>query len=54
MVMMGNQSGFCVPFRHPGWTVVPAPGAAIATVPVAAVLAATEQAFSESAGNVSC
>jgi ADP-heptose:LPS heptosyltransferase len=54
MVMMGNQPGFCVPFRHPDWTVVPAPGAGIATIPVAAVLAATERAFSESTGNVSC
>lgn len=54
MVMMGNQPGFCIPFRHPDWTVVPAPGAAIATIPVAAVLAATECAFSESTGNASC
>ena len=54
MVMLGNQPGFCVPFRHPEWAVVPAPGAAIATIPVAAVQTATEQAFSESTGNASC
>ncbi len=54
MVMMGNQPGFCVPFRHPEWTVVPALGVGIATIPVASVLAATERAFSESAGNASC
>jgi ADP-heptose:LPS heptosyltransferase len=54
MVMMGNQPGFCVPFQHPEWAVVPAQGTDITTVPVAGVLAATEQAFSESTGNASC
>ena len=54
MVMTGNRFGFCVPFRHPEWAVVPAQGTDITTVPLAGVLAATEQAFSESTGNVSC
>jgi ADP-heptose:LPS heptosyltransferase len=54
MVMKGSRPRFCVPFRHPEWAVVPAPGTNITTIPVAEVLAATERAFSESAGNVSC
>jgi ADP-heptose:LPS heptosyltransferase len=54
MVMRGGRPGFCAPFRHPEWAVGPAPGTDIATLPVADVLAATEQAFSEPAGNVSC
>jgi len=54
MVMMGNRFGFCVPFRHPEWAVAPGQGSDITTIPVARVLAATEQAFSELAGNAAC
>lgn len=54
MVMTGNRFGFCVPFQHPEWAVVPAQGTNITTIPLADVLAATTQAFSESAGNASC
>jgi ADP-heptose:LPS heptosyltransferase len=54
MVMRGNRPGYCVPFRHPEWTVVPAQGTDLATIPATDVLAATERAFSEPAGNVSC
>jgi len=54
MVMMGNQFGFCVPFQHPEWAVVPAQGTDITTISLADVLAATTRAFNESTGNASC
>jgi ADP-heptose:LPS heptosyltransferase len=54
MLMHDVKPGSPVPFQHPEWTVVPAQGTDITTIPVADIVTATERAFNESAGNVSC
>ena len=54
MVMTGNEPGRCVPYQHADWTVVPPPRHRISEVTIESVIAATEAAFSESAGNASC
>ncbi|HUA66952.1 MAG TPA: glycosyltransferase family 9 protein [Candidatus Saccharimonadales bacterium] len=54
MLLHQDTPGSPVPFQHPEWVVVAPTPLAIAKIPVADVLAATERAFTESAGNVSC
>jgi ADP-heptose:LPS heptosyltransferase len=43
-----------LPYQHPDWIVAPPAGGRIAEVPVAAVVAACERAFSEPAGSGAC
>ena len=54
IVMMGNSPGFCVPYQHPDWTVVPRPPGGISEVTVESVIAAMAVGFSEPVGNASC
>lgn len=54
MLLHQDTPGSPWPFQHPDWVVVAPMPMAIAKIPVADVLAATERAFNESTGNVSC
>lgn len=54
MLMQQVVSGSPVPFQHPDWVMVAPTPLAIAKITVAGVMAATERAFNESTGNVSC
>ncbi|MGH7992433.1 MAG: glycosyltransferase family 9 protein [Limisphaerales bacterium] len=54
MLLPQNTPGSPVPFQHPDWVVVAPMPVAIAKIPVADVLAATERAFNELAGSASC
>jgi ADP-heptose:LPS heptosyltransferase len=54
LVMRDNTAGWCVPFRHPEWVVVPPRPIKISDVTVESVIAVVESAFNEPVGNVSC
>jgi ADP-heptose:LPS heptosyltransferase len=54
MLLHQNTPGSPLPFQHPDWVVVAPMPMAITKIPVADVLAATERAFNESTGSVSC
>ncbi len=54
MLLHQDTPGSPLPFQHPDWAVVAPMPMAIAKIPVADVLAATERAFNESTGKVSC
>lgn len=54
MLLHQNTPGSPLPFQHPDWVVVASRPVAIAGIPVADVLAATERAFNELTGSVSC
>jgi ADP-heptose:LPS heptosyltransferase len=54
MLMRSNAPGTSHPFQHPDWALASPTGKSAAEIPVAAVMAACERAFSEPAGNVSC
>jgi ADP-heptose:LPS heptosyltransferase len=49
-----DAPGNPIPFQHPDWVVAAPTPLAIAKIPVAEVMAATEHALSESTGSVSC
>jgi ADP-heptose:LPS heptosyltransferase len=54
MLMRSNAPGTSHPFQHPDWALASPSGKSAAEIPVAAVMAACDRAFSESGGNVSC
>ena len=54
MLLHQDSPGSPTPFQHPDWVVVAPMPVAIAQIPVAKVLAATERAFNELAGNAPC
>jgi len=54
MLMRSNAPGTSHPFQHPDWALASPSGKSAAEIPVDAVMAACERAFSEPAGNASC
>ena len=54
MLMRSNAPGTSHPFQHLDWALAAPSGKSAAEIPVNAVMAACERAFSEPAGNVSC
>ncbi len=54
VLMLMTATGQTYPVQHANWVVTTAPGTGIAAITLADVVAATEQAFSESTDNASC
>jgi ADP-heptose:LPS heptosyltransferase len=54
MLLHRLHPGSPLPFQHPNWILSPPDSGSITGIPVTAVIAACERAFSESAGSVSC
>ena len=54
MIMGSNAPGRTHPFGHPEWTVTPPAGKTVFQIQTAAVIEASDRAFSEQAGSVFC
>lgn len=54
VLMLMTVAGQTYPVQHANWVVTAVPGTGVTAIPLADVLVATGQAFSESTGNASC